>query len=318
MRVEHERALMLPEAAGDAASVPHRTHGILLRATLFVLTFLGLFSLYFFLDQVQVPQNGVFAGLAAVVIAEVLILYRRWWWTGVEEALWIGGAFAMISELPSSGRPEAMFVLAAGAAIPGVRVRNPLFGALAASFVAAYFEARFDLGVVSALVIALLAAFALLRTWRRPSTEYLFIAVAVVLPLVGYAQADAEWRQATIALYFAFGLVTVFLAIRYRHHALFLAGAIGIAIGAIELSETFALRLDAKLALGGAILLAGSWLVSRALRDKTIGIVATPSKLTPFDDELEVAATVALPRAEFDAKVEGGGEFGGAGATGKY
>lgn len=318
MRVEHERALMLPEAAGGAAAVPCRTHGLLLRATLFVLTLLGVFSLNFFLDQVEVPQNGVFAGLIAIVVAEVLILRQRWWWTGVEEALWIGGAYAMISELPSSGRPEAMLVLAAGAAIPGARVRNPLFGALAASFVAAYFEKRFDLGVLSALAIALAAAFALLRTWRRPSTEYLFIAIAVILPVVGYSQAGAEWRQATIALYFAFGLVTFFLAVRYRHHALFLAGAIGIAIGSIELSETLDLRLDVKLALGGAILLAGSWLASRALRDRTTGLVATPSKLTPFDDELEVAATVALPRAEFDAKVEGGGEFGGAGATGKY
>lgn len=318
MRVEHERALMLPEAAGGAGTVPHRTHGLLLRATLFVLSLIGVFSLNFFLDQVDVPRNGVFAGLIAIAIAEVLIRKWRWWWTGVEEALWIGGMYSMISELPSSGRPEAMLVLAAGAGIPGARVRNPLFGALAASFVAAYFEKRFDLGVVSALVIALIAAFALLRTWRRPSTEYLFIALAVVLPIVGYSQADAEWRQATIALYFAFGLVTFFLAIRYRHHALFLAGAIGIAIGGIELSRTLAFRLDVKLALGGALLLGGSWLASRALHDRTTGIVATPSQLTPFDDELEVAATVALPRAEFDPKVESGGEFGGAGATGKY
>lgn len=316
MKLEHERALMLPSIA--EATVPHRTHGILLRATLFVLTLIGVFALNFFLDQVKVPQNGVVAGLAVIVIAEILILHWRWWWTGVEEALWIGGVYSMISELPSSGRPEAMLVLAAGAAIPGARVRNPLFGALAASFVAAYFEKRFDLGVVSALVIALIAAFALLRTWSRPSTEHLFIAIAVVLPVVGYSQAGAEWRQATIALYFAFGLVTFFLAVRYRHHALFLAGAIGIAIGSVELSRTIDLPLEAKLALGGALLLAGSWLASRALRDKTSGIVATPSKLTPFDDELEVAATVALPRAEFDPKVESGGEFGGAGATGKY
>ncbi len=316
MKIEHERALLLPAAAG--VSVPHQTHNLLLRATLFVLTCVGVLALVFFLDQIDVPRQGIAAGLISIALAEFLILRKRWWWTGVEEALWIGGIYSMISELPSSGSPEAMLVLAASAAIPGARVRNPLFGALAASFIAAYFEKRFDLGVVSALVIALIAAFALLRTWRRPSTEHLFIAIAVVLPVVGYSQAGAEWRQATIALYFAFGLVTFFLAIRYRHHALFLAGAIGIAIGSVELSRTIDLPLEAKLALGGALLLAGSWLASRALRDKTTGIVATPSKLTLFDDELELAATVALPRAEFDPKVESGGEFGGAGATGKY
>jgi hypothetical protein len=318
VRVEHERALMLPAIAGSAAAVPHRTHKILLRATLFILTIVGVFALNFFLDQLDVPRQGIAAGVIAIALAELLIRQWRWWWTGVEEALWIGGLYSMISELPSSGTPEAMLVLAAGAAIPGARVRNPLFGAVAAGFVAAYFEKRFDLGVLAALVIALAAAFALLRTWKRPSTEFLCIAVAVALPVVGYTQAGAEWRQATIALYLAFGLVTLFLALRYRHHALFLVGAVGIGIASIELARTLDVPLEAKLALGGALLLGGSWLASRALRDRTAGLVSTPSRLTPFDDDLELAATIALPRAEFDQQPESGGEFGGAGATGKY
>ena len=316
MKIEHERALMLPEIA--AATVPHRTHKILLRATLFVLTIVGVVALYFFFDQIDVAYEGFATGVVAISLAEVLIRKWRWWWTGVEEALWIGGVYALIIELPSRGTPESLLVLAAGAALPGARVRNPLFGALAAGFVAAYFEERFDLGVIAALVMALGAAFGLLRTWRRPSNEFLCIAIAIVLPVVGYAQADANWRHATIALFFAFGLVTLFLAIRHRHHALFLAGAIGIGVGSIELARTIELALEAKLAIAGALLLGGSWLASRALRDRTTGIVATPSKLTPFDDELEVAATISLPRADFDQKVESGGEFGGAGATGKY
>lgn len=316
MKIGHERALMLPDVAG--ASVPHRTHKVLLRATLFVLTCVGVLALNFFLHEIGVRRQGIAAGVIAIAVAELLILKARWWWTGVEEALWIGGAYSLISELPSRGTPESLLVLAAGAAIPGARVRNPLFGALAAGFVANYFEERFDLGVLAALAIALLAAFGLLRTWQRPSNEHLCVAVAAILPLVGYAQADAEWRSATIALYLAFGLVSLFLAVRYRHHALFLCGAIGIGIASVEFARTLGVALEAKLAIGGAILLAGSWLVSRALRDRTTGIVTTPSKLTPFDDELEIAATVALPRADFDQKSTGGGEFGGAGATGKY
>jgi hypothetical protein len=316
MKVEHERAWMLPAVA--AANVPHRTHKILLRAALFVLTCVGLFALYLFLEQIKVSMAGIVTGVIAISVAEILIHGLRWWWTGVEEALWIGGVTALISELPSTGAPEAMLVLAAGAAVAGARVRNPLFGALAASFVAAYFEERFDLGVVAALVIALIAAFGLLRTWRRPSNEFLCIAIALVLPLVGYAEADADWRHATIALYVAFGVVTFFLAIRRRHHALFASGAIGIGVAAIELGRTIDLALEARLAIGGAILLGGSWIASRALRDRATGIVATPVKLTPFDDELEILATTALPRAEFEQKSDSGGEFGGAGATGKY
>jgi len=318
MKLEHERALMLGAILPDAAKVPHRTHGILLRATLFVLTLIGVLGLYFFLDHLRTHREGLITGILAIALAEYLIHARRWYWTGVEEALWIGGVYSLISELPSSGRPEAMLVLGAAAAIAGARVRNPLFGALAAGFFAYYFERRFDLGVVAALGIALIAAFALLRTWRRPSNEFLCIAIAITLPIVGYFAADADWRNATIALYAAFGVVTFFLAIRYRHHALFLAGGIGVAIAAIEFARTLDLRMEAKLAAGGALLLAGSWIVSRALRDRTTGIVASPAKLTAFDDEVEIAATVALPQQEFEPKVESGGEFGGAGATGKY
>ncbi len=328
MKLEHERALMLsgvrasgPAAASvldEAAKVPHRTHGILLRATLFVLTVVGVLGFYFFLDQIDISYPGIATGVIAIALGESLIRKWRWWWTGVEEALWIGGLYSLISELPSRGTPESLLVLAAGAAIPGARVRNPLFGALAAGFITVYFEKRFDLGVVAALVIAVVAAFALLRTWRRPSNELLGIAIAILLPVVGYAQADAEWRYLTISLYFAYGAVTLFLAIRHRYHALFLAGGIGVGIASIELARTIALPVEAKLAIGGALLLGGSWLASRALRDRITGIVGTPARLTSFDDELETVATVALPRAEFEPKPEDGGQFGGAGATGKY
>ncbi len=322
MRVEHERALMLDGLLPGAAAAPHKTSKILLRVMLFVLTTIGALSLDFFLDEIGVPRQGIATGLIAIALAEFLIRALRWWWTGVEEALWIGGVYAILSELPHTGAPEAMLVMAAGAAVSGARVRNPLFGALAACFVSVYFEKRWDLGVLAALIIGLAASFALLRTWRRPSNEFLFIAIAVVLPAFGYSQADANWRTATIALYLAFGIATLFLAIRYRDHALFLGGAIGFGIAAFELARMIDIAVEAKLAIGGAILLAGSWLASRALRDRTTGIVATPAKLTPFDDELQLAAAFALPsalpRADFDQKMESGGEFGGAGATGKY
>lgn len=315
MRVEHERALLLASIDAEAATVPHRTHGILLRATLFVLTAIGILAFQFFTSE-------IIAGIASLALAEFLMRRLRWSWTGVEEALWIGGVFLLIAALPHTGADEALLVIAAGAALAGARVRNPLFGALAASFVAEYFEKRFDLGVVTALVIALVAVFGLLRTWRRPSNEWLCIAVALVLPVVGYTEADAQWRTATIALYAAFGLVSFFLALRYRHHALFLAGALGIGVASIEIARLTTVPLEARLACGGALLLGGSWLVSRALRDRTTGIVTTPAQLTPFDDELEIAATLALPRgeshADSDQKMESGGEFGGAGATGKY
>jgi len=314
MNVEHERALRLRALVPEAAvEVPWRTHGILLRIVLFGLTLAGVAALYFLIDE-----RGLITGAITIAIAEYLINARRWWWTGIEEALWIGGVFAAITDLPESGTPEALLVLAAAAAIPGFRMRNPVFGAVAAGFVVAYFEKKWDLGVLAALVLATIAVFALLRTWRRFSTEWLWIALALTLPLVGRFYADEVWRNVTIILYGAFGALALFLAIRKRHHALFFSGALGIAIAGIEVGRLLAAPLELKLAATGACLLLGAWLTARSLRGRTTGIVATPSSLTTFDDELELAATAALPREEFDQKMESGGEFGGAGATGKY
>ena len=314
MNVEHERALCLRALVpGAAVEIPWRTHGLLLRIVLFALTLAGITALYFLSDE-----RGLITGVVAIAIAEVLINARRWWWTGIEEALWLGGVFAAITDLPESGTPEAMLVLAAGAAIPGARTRNPLFGALAAIFIAAYFEEKWDLGVIAALGIAAVAVVALLRTWRRPSTEWLWIAIAIALPVTGRVYGDEVWRDLTILLYGVFGALVLLLAIRKRHHALFFSGAIAIAIAGTDLGRLFAAPLELKLAATGVFLLGGAWLTARALRGRTTGIVATPSSLTSFDDQIELAATAALPREEFDQKMESGGEFGGAGATGKY
>ena len=130
MKVEHERALLLASIDAEAAKVPHRTHGILLRATLFVLTAVGVLALSIFTKE-------WIAGVVAIGIAELLMRVRRWYWTGVEEALWIGGVLSLIAALPNTGADEALLVIAAGLAVVGARVRNPLFGAAAASFVAA-------------------------------------------------------------------------------------------------------------------------------------------------------------------------------------
>jgi len=318
MNARNERLLLLRQRDLANVEIPWRTHGLLLRAVLFVFSALGTGALYWFLDLIDLPGPGIATGIVAIGVAELLIRKARWWWTGVEEALWICAAFALVSELPRSGTPESALVLALAAAIPGWRVRNPLFGAAAACFVVLYFEDRFDAGVIAALAIAVLAIVALLRTWERPSTEWLFVALAVVMPIAGRANADASWRTLTILLYAIFALGALALGIRRRHHALLVSGGIAVAIAAIDFAAKVDVAIEGKLAVGGVLLLVGSWLVARALRDRATGLVASPARLTPFDDELETAATLSLPQQEFDQRMESGGEFGGAGATGKY
>jgi hypothetical protein len=270
----------------------------------------------------EVSRPGVVSGVLAIALAESLIGRLRWFGTGVEEALWICATLALITELPSSGTPEAMLVLAAACAIPGARVRNPLFGTAAAIFVARYFEKRADLGTLAALLIATVALFALLRTWRRPSNEWLMIAIALVLPIAGRVDADARWRPTTIALYACFAALALMLGITRRHHAFFIAAMIGGTIAGSDVSRFIATPVEVKLATSGALLLALTFVVTRALRGHTRGFVLTPAKLTPFDDEMQLAATLVMQPEVKSSSPDGfqGGEgsFGGAGATGEF
>jgi hypothetical protein len=330
LNVEHERnhavrailkdeKLLHPELAAQLEQ-PWRTNGVIVQAIFFVLACIGLGAFYGFLSLLGIGYAGVVTAVVAIALAEYLIGAGRWYRTGVEAALWIGGLLAAIRELPRSGTPESILVIAAAFAIAGARLRQPLFGAVAVLCVVYYCEDRFDLGVVVALVLSAAALFALLRTWQRPSNEWLLIAIALTLPFAGVSHADREWRTTTIALFAVYAVLAFALAVKRPHHAFFLAGMIGAGIAAVELAQLIDAAPEAPLFIAGALLLVLAFAVSRALRDRTRGLVVTPAKLTPFDEELELAATLAMkpetPVAE--APQTGGGSFGGAGASGDY
>ncbi|HEX2833819.1 MAG TPA: hypothetical protein VHW00_12475 [Thermoanaerobaculia bacterium] len=312
------------EAFGEAK---YRANGVVVQVVFFLLTCVGIGAMYAFLEALDFDDSaGVITGVIAIAIGEVLIRVRRWFGTGVEAALWLGGLVSIISELPSSGAPEAMLVLGAAAALAGWRVRNPLFGAVAAMFVAEYAEKRADLGVVCALAIALAAGLLLLREWKRPSTEWLFIALVVLLPLFGRITADPQWRTTTITLYGVFGALLLTLGVVKRHHALLVSGLLALAVGVADFGALLDAPLESELLVAGALLLAGSYRVSRTLRGRTTGIVVTPAKLTPVDEVFESAggfvaghATQSIDSpAAGEARPAGDGRFGGAGASDGY
>jgi hypothetical protein len=83
--------------------------------------------------------------------------------------------------------------------------------------------------------------------------------------------------------------------------------------------------LEARLALGGALLLVFAFIVHRALRARATGLVVTPAKLLRSDEALSVAGALAASHASRQeapaaqtARTQGDGGFGGAGATGDY
>lgn len=299
-----------------------RSHGVILQAVFFVLTLVAMSTAYGLLHLFSLPGRGIVAGIAFIAVAELLIRGQRWFGTGVEAALWIGGLIGFISELPSSGKPEALLVVAAAFGLAGVRVRNPLFGAVAAILVMIYTETKWDVGVVTALVMATLAAVALLREWRRSSTEWLFILMVMTLPLAGVFTADAKWRTMTIGLYAAYGALTFALGLLKRHHALLLTGVSGLVIAAVDAAERLAAPLETKLAAGGAFLFVTAFVVQRTLRERTAGIVVTPASLTRVDEALAIAGALSAPTGtrpeSSEARAQGEGGFGGAGATGEF
>lgn len=301
-----------------------RAHSVIVQIVFFFLTCIGMGATYGLLEIFDVPKPGIFFGIGAIALAEHLIRVRKWFFTGVEAALWLGAMLAFIMELPSSGRDESLLVIAAAIAIAGARVRNPLFGAVAVAFVIEYAERAADLGMLAGIAIGTAAGLALLRTWQRSSTEWLWIAIVIVAPVAGRTQADERWLPVTIALSLVFGLVMLVLGVTRRHHALIAAGAIGLGIAATDVASRIAVPVEAKLALGGALLLAVSFVLGRMLRDRTTGLVVTPLQATPLDLALESAGTIAAADAAHpdlpagDSRPQGDGGFGGAGASGNY
>jgi len=316
------RKLLTPPVAAQL-DVPSRTNGVLVQCVFFLLAALAAGAFFGLCHALGVPLPGVIAGAVCIAVAEYLIGVKRWFFTGVEAALWLGGLLAIISELPHSGRPESLLVVGTVFALAGARVRNPLLGAAAAVLVVAYAE-RFDRGAVIALLLGVAALLALLRTWRRPSTEWLFAACALILPVAGWICADARWRTLTILLFLAYGALALVLGLRKRHHIFFLAALIGLTVAVTESRNYIHIPAEAWLAIAGALLLLIAYAVTRALRGHERGLVLTPEDLTGIDETLQIAATLALkpessapppPEPGFEA---GGGTFGGAGASGDF
>ena len=96
-----------------------------------------------------------------------------------------------------------------------------------------------------------------------------------------------------------------------------IAGVACIAIACIEAREFIDLLLEAKLIIGGAATLAVAAALMRLLRGRTTGIVVTPVKEHELVEAMKIGATLPLAApAHAPAPERGGGEFGGAGASG--
>ena len=317
---EEERARAARERIGkDFVAPKWRSHSMIVSIVFFLLTTLAIAA-------PAILISSMMTGLIAVIAGEMLIRIGRFAGTGIESALWIGGLFAMIFGLPGRPHVEVLLLLAAACTIAGVRVRNPLFGAGAAAFVVAYiFDKSPAAAWLTALAIGIAASIALLRTWQRPSTEQLFIALALLMPIAAYIAREIDgWHSdpKILALYAVYGLAAIVLGLSARHRALLVAGAIAIVIARIEAHDWIRFT-EWSLMADGVVLFVAGVIAHRLLRAKTRGVVVTPASITPYDEAMQIAGTVAIVRpapvtSEAPQAAGGGGTFGGAGSSGTF
>ena len=305
-----------------------RQSSLIVQIVFFVLTIIAISALYGFCRLVDLPA-GVIVMVISIVVAELLIWNAHFWRTGVESALWLGGLYAFIFSLPSSGKPEAFLVLAAAAALAGWRVRNALFGGLAAVMTVVYFaDADLHWGALAfGLAVALVALAAATREWKRPSTDMLWQLLMVVMPIAAYVGfvVRESGRFVTdgrvVLIFFAFAATFVFVGIQQRLSVPFMAATICIAIAIVEAHDYIPVSAEAQLIMFGAVTLAVAGAIMRTLRDKRTGFVLGAPKQSDLQDVLSVAPTLlsGQPAAAGPAQhTGGGGEFGGAGASGNY
>ena len=322
--VAEERAIKLRRRKIAAAEVPWRSNGLLVSLVFFVLTLAALAAAFWLLEVWHLPKGWI-TGVVAIATAEVLIRGHRFFGTGIESALWIGGLFAFILGLPGKGSPEALLLFAAASALAGCRMRNALFGAIASIFVISYFAARDarETAAGVALVVSLVALIVLTRELQRPSTEWLFSALLIIPPIAGAIATAERLPPIWATTYFIAACACVITALRTPGHALFIGAGVhlAIAIGTLAAHGLLPWRLEWRMIAGGAFLLAVSATLSRLLRKRTTGIVITPDRLTAFDEALQIGGALALqPRVQAAPaqRESGGGTFGGAGASGEF
>lgn len=319
-----ERALELRARGFDAPmETPWRRNSLGLSILFFLLTSTAVFATLGFFDLIELPGAGYVAAAISLALAEWLIRTRWFFGTGVESALWLGGLFAFIAGLPGEGSTEVILLFAAASAIAGWRVRNPLLGGLASALTIGYLVAKDEhvVAVVAAIVITLFAVAAVSREWQRPSTEGLWMVLALVsTPLAtlgGLRRIDAWWSIVFMLL----AVALIAIGITIRSHTPLIASAVNAVIAAAILAAHGLLpfALEWRLAIAGAALLAASALIARVLRARTTGIVSAPDSLTGADDDLQILATVATqPHVDAQPATTDGGRFGGAGSTGEF
>lgn len=314
-----------------------RTANLPSRCTFFVLGLIAAGMVGIITEQLEPTGALVTAGLVSIAIAEWLILARRHFWSGIEEALEVAGLTMLAFDWVRDGSWRPDWFVCAALAIAGLRLLNPLFTTLAVlAFVRALDAPPLGSGLVC-YGIGIVALIASGYRFRRPSHDLMLDWLVIVMPVAGYLwsasrsslSVGTDYLHAAPSAWIVplcpsvFAVVALGTALWRRAHAPIVAFMLCVACTAYELRRLTGLSLETRLIVWGCVLLVVSIVLDRYLRKPRGGI--TSRKVRDKDDFVGIlgmaGSAVLTPHSPPEAEPSfqgGGGRFGGGGATDRY
>jgi hypothetical protein len=278
------------------------------------------------------------AGVTLLVAAEWLILRKRLFHAGVEEALWAGGLLLLTVQFVPAGTDLGLSVVIAPAlAVAAIRLLNPFLLTLAFAAASVAIELAgghrvwggHDVAIAASAFCYGTGAIALLLArfqFFRPSYDHMLNCLMIILPLCGFLWLTTQLAPAVrLGSGFAsgvFALVALIVGLRRRSHAPLLACMASLGCVAYQLRDLTTLPLKLKLIVWGSAVLLVAVGLDRYLRTPRGGITSRQvGEGTAAMDLVQwVGAGGITPSAAPQAEPfkGGGGTFGGGGAGGSY
>ena len=323
------------------------------RCAFFILGLVAAGLMVGILSLMHVPAYLLVSGLCLVVVAEWLVLERRCFGIGIDEALEVVGllmiVLQVVDQIDDRSGIHISLLIAIALAVAGFRLLNPLFitlSAIALSCTINYFDAQHlvthmppaSMARAFCFAVAFLALLICGAEIRRPSYDQMLNWLIVTMPLAGYLwiasdmtlgpsidslRTTAVVRLLPMLMLMSFGITALVLGLRRRTHAPMMSFMVCVACVAYELRSLTTLSLQLKLICWGSVVLLVTIALDRYLRTPRCGITSNPfaENKGPLDLlQLAGASALAPPSIQpSDAPLKGGGgTFGGGGASRSY
>jgi hypothetical protein len=347
--VDEERWLALAArlpAVRDGRSIAEssghwKAVGLMKRSALFLLGVVCAGLTFAVLELMHLPRHPWICAAALLAAAEWLIVRRRLFGCGIEEALEAASLVIVAIytvDFWQSGHESMIWLLVAAAmGIAGLRLMNPLFSTVSViAFSAAVYELIAPPGhsnpsaaLLSGGLCFSVGAVALaccVIEYRRPSYDRMVDWLVVAMPACGYlwigvggTAPSSIWLTAGLLL--AFGGAALVVGIRARLHAPLAAFLLCAGCLAYELRRISGWSLQARLMLGGGGVLLIAIVLDRWLREPRRGVTSRQLDTDVSLDLLQLAGSAALaPQWSNgpDRFKGGGGTSSGGGASGNY